>query len=81
LLIQEKKSIKGLDKLAPYFACLPFPALAIQRVIDYTENNHLNDKDLSNAIRHHLYDNVLYATTEPIKQERILYQERYPAKI
>jgi len=45
----------------------------------------LTPKTLSDAIRHHLYDNVLYATEyapgHKVKQERILVDERYPAKV
>ena len=81
-----------LYELAPYFAVLPESELAIKRIIKYSneENNkNLDSKLLSTAIRHHLYDNVLYSTDdfeqknedEKSMESRIIAHERYPAKV
>ncbi len=51
---------KDLIDLAPFFACLPKPYLAIDKVAQYSSKKEINDKVLSTAIRHHLYDNILY---------------------
>ncbi len=53
-----------LNDLAPYFACLPYGELAVDRVVNYSSNKvdkEISPKVLSNAVRHHLYDNVLYS--------------------
>lgn len=77
-----------LDNLAPYFACLPKSDLAIKRAIRYANEKgegRLTPRILSDAIRHHLYDEVLYAVDSydktPDKHGRISMDERYPAKI
>ena len=54
---------RDLKNLAPYFALLPKSELAIDKAIAYTEKDkatELNPQVFSDAIRHHLYDNVLY---------------------
>lgn len=56
-----------LEELAPYFACLPYGELAVKRTLNYANNQgKLTPKVLSDATRHHLYDNILYAIDEPI---------------
>lgn len=58
-------SFKYLFNLAPYFACLPKHDLAIKKTVEYTEkygDGEISPEIFSTAIRHHLYDNVLYAT-------------------
>src|SRR3989344_475226 len=73
--------IDGLKALVPYFACLPKSELAIERAVKYAHekgNGHLESKLLSTAVRHHLYDEVLYHVDH---QERSIYQERYLAKV
>jgi len=81
-----KEFKKSVNNLAPYFASIPKPELAIERAISYAqkkENNYeLTPNILSTAIRHHLYDEVLYAVNQPlVKSERIIVDERYPAKV
>jgi len=52
-----------LNELAPYFGCLPKGKLAAKRFLKYgREKNKFSPSVLSNATRHHLYDEVLYAT-------------------
>ena len=52
---------KDLRDLAPLFACLPGRNDAIRKVVEYSNKKEINNKVLSTAIRHHLYDNVLYS--------------------
>jgi len=54
--ILEKSGTKKDHSL--YLACLPQPKLAAEKV------KGLEEKDFSTAIRHHLYDNVLYKIEE-----------------
>jgi radical SAM superfamily enzyme YgiQ (UPF0313 family) len=52
-----------IKELVPYFACLPKPAEAMKKTVEYAEKNgraRIDPDVLSTAIRHHLYDNVLY---------------------
>ncbi len=56
---------KEIINLIPYFAVLPKSELAIERVINYSvkkKETKLDTITLSTAIRHHLYDEVLYYT-------------------
>ncbi len=56
---------RDLKDLASYFAVLPEMDLAIDRVIKYTEKDkasRLIPQIFSDAIRHHLYDHILYTT-------------------
>ena len=81
-----------LDDLAPYFASIPKGELAVERVINYARRHMgsngsskvrgISAVTLSTAIRHHLYDEILYSTNGITRQaERSLIQERYPAKV
>ncbi len=51
---------KDLSDLAACFACLPKPIDAIKKTMEYVDGE-LDSWTLSTAIRHHLYDNVMYA--------------------
>lgn len=52
----------NLTKLAPYFGCLPKGNLAAERFIQYARaRKSFSTVTLSNATRHHLYDEVLYS--------------------
>ena len=76
--------IKDLSELAPYFAILPKSELAVERVVRYSYekgSENLDSKILSTAIRHHLYDNVLYSHNIPLLGNRTLEKERYPVKV
>ena len=56
-------SRKDFQNLAPYFASLPRSEKAIDRVVLYSNGGlGLDSTSLSTAIRHHLYDKVLYST-------------------
>jgi anaerobic magnesium-protoporphyrin IX monomethyl ester cyclase len=77
-----------LITLAPYFAAMPKGELAIPRVFDYgneLSEGSLTTPVLSRAVRHHLYDEVLYEVGSIYSEEesspRILTAERYPAKL
>ena len=81
---QDTELKRSLNDLAPVIASLPKPEIAIDRAIKYAyeKDGRLTPKLFSTAVRHHLYDNVLYSTEDsPIIQERQLIEERYPAKI
>ena len=88
---KENFGVQELKDLAPYFAVLPKSELAIERVVRYSkektngkQNINLDSKTLSTAVRHHLYDNVLYSTDDSEitnTLERIIVKERYPAKV
>ncbi len=81
---QDTELKRQLNDLAPVIASLPKPELAIDRAIKYAyeKEGRLTPKLFSTAVRHHLYDNVLYCTEDsPIIQERQLVDERYPAKL
>jgi anaerobic magnesium-protoporphyrin IX monomethyl ester cyclase len=70
-----------LKELSPYFASLPKSDLAVHRAVKYASergDGHLTPNVLSTAVRHHLYDEVLYTTRG---QERPNMDERYPPKI
>ncbi|OGQ06046.1 MAG: hypothetical protein A2W61_08325 [Deltaproteobacteria bacterium RIFCSPLOWO2_01_44_7] len=61
-ITSEPHEQKCLFELAPYFGCLPKGELAARRFLKYgQENGELTSIVLSNATRHHLYDEVLYA--------------------
>jgi len=50
-------------ELIPFFSALPLGGLALERFINYGRNNgSLDTQVLGNAVRHHLYDKVLYET-------------------
>ena len=70
--------------LAPYFASLPKGEMAIEKTVEYSmkqAHRTLTRDVLSTAIRHHLYDNVLYDTgNDKVHSERISLRERYPVK-
>ena len=52
-----------LKDLAAFFGCLPLGEQAAKRFLQYGhERGGLSSKVLSTSTRHHLYDNVLYAT-------------------
>jgi len=53
--------IKQIKDLAPYFGVLPKGKLAIERYINYGRLKGFSSKVLSDATRHHLYDEVLYS--------------------
>lgn len=78
---KEKINLNGeFGSLAPYFAILPKAELAIDRALRYAaETEGLSPRILSRAVRHHLYDNVLYEVGEG--SQRSLERERYPSKI
>ena len=85
----QRQLTQELNSLAPYFASLPKGELAVQRSIRYARQGHggiLTPQAISDAVRHHLYDNVLYATEDSSRDnsrtgERILAKERYPSKV
>ena len=74
--------INGLMELAPCFACLPYPKKAVMKAVEYANENfgNLDPKTFSTAVRHHLYENVLYATNGNSKSENFI-EERYPSKV
>lgn len=54
-----------LHSLVPYFACLPRGELVIERALNYAEQKGgFTPKVLSTAVRHHFYENILYATDD-----------------
>lgn len=58
-----RKDLRDLVNLASYFACLPKYDLAIEKAASYSIKNgedQILPHTLSTAVRHHLYDNVLY---------------------
>lgn len=58
-----RKDLQDMLNLSSYFACLPKPDLAVEKTLQYAEKNKedsITSLTLSTAIRHHLYDNVLY---------------------
>jgi radical SAM superfamily enzyme YgiQ (UPF0313 family) len=62
-----KKDLKDLKSLASYFACLPKSKMAVDKTIDYSNKKNelsIDPGTLSTAVRHHLYDNVLYYKDE-----------------
>lgn len=80
--------VRELENLAPYFAVLPKSELAIERIIRYSKEKTngkvditLDPKILSTAVRHHLYDNVLYSIDDTNNLERIIEKERYSVKV
>ena len=84
-ILNELKVIRGnlqsLNHLTPYFACLPKSKLAVMRTLKYSsdEKDSFDPQTLSTAVRHHLYDEVLYET---INQENCrLTHERTPTKL
>ena len=85
-LINEQSSngstIEGFDELAPCFACIPSFEKAIEKTAEYARENDniLDPRVFSTAVRHHLYENVLYSIKEtPRSNETIV--ERYPPKL
>ena len=85
-LINEQLSngstIEGFDELAPCFACIPSFEKAIEKTAEYARENKnvLDPRVFSTAVRHHLYENVLYSIKEtPRSNETIV--ERYPPKL
>ncbi len=83
-----QKASAGLDvhlngeipSLMPYFGALPKSALAVSRAIRYSAGKGLTPNVLSTAIRHHLYEEVLYHTGKSSEEDRLIVNERYPAK-
>ena len=71
-----------MESLLPMFASLPKGNLAMHRAARYAfdKGRELTPTILSTAIRHHLYEEVLYNTGE-YSQERQIVNERYPSKI
>jgi radical SAM superfamily enzyme YgiQ (UPF0313 family) len=64
--IHDRNLSKDIHSLASYFACIPKGNLAVERAIQYARmrgDSRLDRVELSTAIRHHLYDNVLYETS------------------
>lgn len=61
---------KDLQDMVVYLSCLPLSTLAVGKIVDYADKKGgLTPDVLSTAVRHHLYDNVLYATKDqPIWQ-------------
>ena len=62
-----KKDLTDLVSLSSYFACLPKSEMAVDKALDYTLKNKessIQPGTLSTAVRHHLYDNVLYYKDE-----------------
>jgi len=82
-----------IKRLAPYLAILPKPDLAVQHVIMYAKDPEFRERarskggeeegvssyTLSTAVRHHLYENVLYNVNDSPK--RVIMPERYPPKV
>ncbi|MFA5020184.1 MAG: cobalamin-dependent protein [Candidatus Pacearchaeota archaeon] len=61
LTLHSANVIKDLSTLKTYFSCIPKGELALKKVLDYSQDKtQLDTSVLSTAIRHHLYDNVLY---------------------
>lgn len=70
---------KNLQDLSAYIACLPQTQWAIQKILDYEKKyGGLTPDILSTAVRHHLYDNVLYATKEQQFSWRIPLRSQMP---
>ena len=66
-LDHDQRVANQLRELGPCFACLPKGDLAAERAMMYAKRNNgegLTPHLLSTAIRHHLYDAVLYATDD-----------------
>lgn len=64
LVKNPRKDLQDMLNLSSYFACLPKPELAVEKAIHYSDKNKeevIASSTLSTAIRHHLYDNVLYS--------------------
>ena len=59
-----EKASKLKHPFQNYFACLPKSKTAIERFDNYLKDSNelYSEKILSNAVRHHLYDEVLYST-------------------
>ncbi|MEK6908444.1 MAG: cobalamin-dependent protein [Nanoarchaeota archaeon] len=77
---------KDVESLAPYFACIPHGTLAVDRAIKYAtrSNGHgkgVDPKVLSTAVRHHLYDNDLYAHNGAGLGGERLENSRTPSKV
>ncbi len=82
--IKDAALVKDLEALVPYFACIPGGKLAVERAVKYAHairnggnSQGISQTALSTAIRHHLYDNVLYATDNLHLPENL----RNPSKI
>ena len=70
--LQDDSILRDINYLVPYFACLPKGELAMKRAIRYSvqeinsngngNTNGIKSRTLSTAVRHHLYDKVLYET-------------------
>jgi len=69
-----------ISALMPYFGALPKSYLAVGRAIRYSAEKGLTSNVLSTAIRHHLYEEVLYDTNRPSQDSPVVH-ERYPAKV
>jgi pyruvate-formate lyase-activating enzyme len=87
----DTKTRTRLMELATYFAALPKGEIAIKRAIKYGQDEEAkggiaNKDTFSRAIRHHLYDEVLYDVGSEFSgngasQSRIQTEERYPPKV
>jgi len=75
-------TIDGLNDLAPCFACLPSFEKAIEKTVEYARENQniLDPQVFSTAVRHHLYENVLYSTKNIPRSNEVIV-ERYPPKL
>lgn len=76
--------IEEFNELVPYFACLPCGEVIPERIVRYAEqgDKRISPKILSTAVRHHLYDEVLYSTDNSrIESSRVNFRERYPSKV
>ena len=82
--IRDVALVKDLESLVPYFACISHGKLAVERAVKYAHairnggnSQGISQTALSTAIRHHLYDNVLY----PTDNLHLLESSRNPSKI
>ncbi len=66
--------------LMPYFGTLPKSPLAVRRALSYSKREGLTSKVLSTAIRHHLYEEVLYDVGGVLRNRAVVH-ERYPSKV
>ncbi len=72
---------KLLIDLAGYFGCLPRSELAAERFLKYGRERGYTSRVLSDATRHHLYDEVLYAINRSNLNEHLEESNRYLAKV
>lgn len=86
--LQNDAILRDANCLVPYFACLPKGELAMKRAIEYSIKKINGNEDgikpitLSTAVRHHLYDNVLYETDSRSSEHvHMLESQRFASKV